>query len=71
MNNVEEFKQGTEFVGNINKANMTIVSKDKGTGTESGHYAIADKIAIIKDLKSGKLFKYGLKSIRKMQRNNY
>ena len=66
MNNKDKFKIGTKFIGDINKASMEIISiKDKGTGTESGRYAIASKVAIIKDLKNGKLFNYGLKALER------
>lgn len=60
MANVDKFKIGTRFVGNVNKAEMEIVDIKKDVlGTESGRLTETNQVVVVKDLKSGKLFEYG------------
>ena len=49
--NAGKFHPGTRFRGNVNGAEMEIVRIENGT------------IAIIKELKTGKTFHYGLKAL--------
>lgn len=48
--NVGKFHRGTKFRGNVNGAEMEIVRIEGGN-------------AIIKDLKTGRVFNYGLKAL--------
>ncbi|MHB8172742.1 MAG: hypothetical protein ACYDG6_14630 [Thermincolia bacterium] len=49
-----KFKAGTIFVGNVNKAKMEFVGIKKRQGQS------ATELAVIKCLKTGKLFTHGL-----------
>lgn len=59
MANVGKFKIGTRFVGNNNKAQMEVVDFKKSL------YITPGDVVIIKDLKTGKLFTYGLKALER------
>ena len=65
MNNAGNFKVGTQFVGNVNKAKMEIVKIEREClGTESGRLREASSETVtIKDLKTGRKFTYGLKAL--------
>ena len=52
MDNTGKFKPGTRFRGNVNGAEMEVVR-------------IENRNAIIKDLKTGNVFSYGLRALEK------
>lgn len=64
MKNTGKFKVGTKFTGNINNAKMEILeTREKQLMTESGNMRATNSIAIIKDLKTGRIFRYGLQAL--------